>query len=288
MELHKILVPFDFSEPARHAVRYALGFAAHTGADVTILHVVAPPSYDFAMTEPSPEHVRDAALRRAAAAHAQLRSALPCLADRGGPFCEVLEGDPADEIVSALNSGRFDAAVMSTRGASALRRWFTIGSVTSKVLHAAERPVITSVRFENQPSPVAVRRVMCAIDLGQQSRRVLCWGSRAADRFGASMQVAHAAPTLDAHTDREEASRWKESASTRLDAHIRQLQSNLNISAGPLISFAPPAQAISALAHQIRADLVVIGRGVSQDLMGRLRATAYDIIRQCPCPVASI
>jgi nucleotide-binding universal stress UspA family protein len=36
------------------------------------------------------------------------------------------------------------------------------------------------------------------------------------------------------------------------------------------------------------ADLVVIGRGVLQETLGRLRSNAYAIIRHAPCPVLSV
>jgi hypothetical protein len=34
--------------------------------------------------------------------------------------------------------------------------------------------------------------------------------------------------------------------------------------------------------------LIVIGRGVMQKTLGRLRSSAYSIIREAPCPVISI
>jgi nucleotide-binding universal stress UspA family protein len=36
------------------------------------------------------------------------------------------------------------------------------------------------------------------------------------------------------------------------------------------------------------SDLIVIGRGVIQKPLGRLRSSAYSIIREAPCPVISI
>ena len=41
----------------------------------------------------------------------------------------------------------------------------------------------------------------------------------------------------------------------------------------------------AALRHN--ADLVVIGRGKLQKPLGRLRTSAYAIIRESPCPVLS-
>ena len=36
------------------------------------------------------------------------------------------------------------------------------------------------------------------------------------------------------------------------------------------------------------ADLVIIGRGVMQETLGRLRTNVYAIIREAPCPVISV
>ena len=39
--------------------------------------------------------------------------------------------------------------------------------------------------------------------------------------------------------------------------------------------------------HGLTSDLVVIGRGVVRQTLGRLRTSAYAIIREAPCPVLS-
>jgi nucleotide-binding universal stress UspA family protein len=48
------------------------------------------------------------------------------------------------------------------------------------------------------------------------------------------------------------------------------------------------ARAVSQAAIGHNADLIVIGRGVIQKKLGRLRSDAYSIIREAPCPVISI
>ena len=49
-----------------------------------------------------------------------------------------------------------------------------------------------------------------------------------------------------------------------------------------------PGEAIHRIALEQQADLVVIGRGVLQKALGRLRSNEYSIIRESPCPVISI
>jgi len=45
---------------------------------------------------------------------------------------------------------------------------------------------------------------------------------------------------------------------------------------------------VADVAASRRADLLVIGRGAESGLVGRLRANAYAILRESPCPVATI
>ena len=40
IQLKKILVPVDFSDPSSQAVRYAVRFAQHFGSEITLLHIV--------------------------------------------------------------------------------------------------------------------------------------------------------------------------------------------------------------------------------------------------------
>ena len=48
------------------------------------------------------------------------------------------------------------------------------------------------------------------------------------------------------------------------------------------------APCIEDAATRFNSDLVIIGRGVLQERLGRLRTHAYEIIRESPCPVLSI
>jgi nucleotide-binding universal stress UspA family protein len=45
---------------------------------------------------------------------------------------------------------------------------------------------------------------------------------------------------------------------------------------------------VCELAQREKAELLVIGRGSAAGVFGRLRTNAYAMIRQSPCPVASV
>jgi nucleotide-binding universal stress UspA family protein len=53
----------------------------------------------------------------------------------------VVSGDPADVILHYAESSAVDIITMSTHGLSGIKRW-VFGSVTDKVLHAGDMPVL--------------------------------------------------------------------------------------------------------------------------------------------------
>ena len=91
----------------------------------------------------------------------------------------LVEGDPAIEIVRAAHEGNFDLIVMPTHGYGPFRR-FVLGSVTAKVLHDADCPVLTGAHLAdlNPATPIFFRNIVCAVDLGPQSGQALVAGPR--------------------------------------------------------------------------------------------------------------
>jgi nucleotide-binding universal stress UspA family protein len=172
---------------------------------------------------------------------------------------------------------------MPTRGQNAFERLLLIGSVTVKVLHALDCPVITGVDFERHLPPESVDRILCAVDLGPASERVLCTALRAAKRFEAKLSVVHAHAITEFYDED-----WSRTVSERAMQKLRELTERLGVEADLHVELEKAPRAISALALQLGANLVVIGRGVADGLIGRLRADAYEIIRLCHCPVASV
>jgi nucleotide-binding universal stress UspA family protein len=288
VNLHKILVPVDFSSPAGPAIRYALSLAARFQARVTALHVLPPLQFDFAMTQPRTKRIDSLNAVRSANARRALNSFVGDAPSRVEIEREVVLGDAAETIISIANERGFDAIVMPTRGSGPVMRWLLVGSVTSKVLHGAECPVITGVHFGTYHPPLSARRILCAIDLGPRSSHVVCWSWQLAQHFRAELAVAHAAPTPGSAQADFFDETWRSALTLRLREHVETLQTNLRLEPRTYIELGDPPVVISGLARKLSADLVVLGRGASSDLAGRLRADAFDIIRLSPCPVVSV
>jgi nucleotide-binding universal stress UspA family protein len=69
---------------------------------------------------------------------------------------------------------------------------------------------------------------------------------------------------------------------------ITKMQTAAGVEAALCVAVGNIADAVREEARRHNADLIVIGRGVLHEKLGRLRTHAYGIIRQAPCPVLSV
>jgi len=271
-----ILLPVDFSERSVGAAHYAGSLAGHFGCQLTLLHVLVPPQYEFGAVDIAGSMLAELCRDRAEQARKDIQTFLaPGLAGLRVRRV-VLEGDPAGTIVEFAHNERVDLIVMPTHGYGPFRR-FMLGSNTAKVLHDADCPVWTGVHMEDAPTApsIAVRNVLCAVDLGQQSSKTLFWAARLAQEFGARLTLLHVTACGPGVND-------------AASEELRRLQGFVGAEADLEIENGEPARVICAAAERLKADVLVIGRGSAAGVFGRLRTNAYAIIRQSPCPVVSV
>jgi nucleotide-binding universal stress UspA family protein len=187
----------------------------------------------------------------------------------------VREGDPAATILDFAHDEHTSLIVMPTHGYGPFRR-FILGSITAKVLHDADCPVWTGTHVEGIPvSPAPIQRILCAVDLGSQSSKTLCWAAGLAREFGAAVTLLHVTacdPQLRSAAGDE----------------LNRLRCQVGAEADIAIETGEPSRLICASATRLRANLLVIGRGSAAGVFGRLRTNAYAIIRESPCPVVSV
>jgi nucleotide-binding universal stress UspA family protein len=197
MDLSKILLPVDFSEQSVGAARYAGMLACRYQAQVTMLHVVTQSDYPLGAME-VPIDLHD--YRKARVEDAQKRLDAFLTEEFHGMQVQrlLLEGDPATQIVQTAHSSGIHLIVMPTHGYGPFRR-FIIGSVTAKVLHDADCPVLTGVHMEKGPTePTIFRNILCALDLGPQSGKALGWAAELAQQLDARLHLLHVLPQSEA------------------------------------------------------------------------------------------
>lgn len=145
--IQKILVPVDFSECSRKALRYAVPFAKQFGASIALVYVTQI-NYavgEFGMVDsPLMEgQLRDAA---DAALEKLLREEI------GGAVPATKQtriGRPASEIAAAAKEMDADLIIISTHGHTGLKHVF-LGSVTENVARVAPCPVLVVREEEHE------------------------------------------------------------------------------------------------------------------------------------------
>lgn len=285
----KILVPVDFSERAFSAVRYARNLACRFRAELILMHVLPPIPYAMGGFEFGGVVMTDAFAERLPEARKELEDFLANELIGMKVTRLVLEGDPAQMIVDHAHGASVDLIVIPTHGYGPFRR-FLLGSVTAKVLHDAECPVLTGVHLEEGPilEATPLRKVLCAVDLGPQSEKVVRWADQMAQEFQGELVVVHAMSLGETHSEEMFDPEWRVALEERVREKLDELLAGVSTKATIFTESGNPAEVVHCAAQRFQSDLAVIGRSEAAGMFGRLRTNAYSIIRQSPCPVVSV
>jgi universal stress protein A len=140
-EIHRILVPVDFSKHSRRALHEAIGFAKAFGAELHLLHcyplqLSAIDPYGIAPPETYERELREAASRRLSEWGDEAR-AHKVVAQQ-----HISAHSPFTEIAALAEKLAVDLIVMGTRGLSGLKH-VLLGSVADRTIRIATCPVLT-------------------------------------------------------------------------------------------------------------------------------------------------
>jgi nucleotide-binding universal stress UspA family protein len=287
LNLDTILLPVDFSDRSVAAARYAGALACRFQSKVIMLHVV-PNEYPIGGFE-APVAFADWWHDRVDEARSNLYAFLAEDFRRMPVKRLVQEGDPAGHIIDVARAEGVKLIVMPTHGYGPFRR-FILGSVAAKVLHDADCAVLTSAHIENAPAPesLAFRNILCAVDLGRQTRPALEWAGQFAAKFESRLHVVHALPSLEAGQARYFDADFRVALARSAKEEVSALLESAGLRADVLIEHGPVAEVVRNAAESVKADCVVIGRHANSGILGRLHAEAYAIVRESPCPVISV
>jgi nucleotide-binding universal stress UspA family protein len=145
----RILVPLDGSRLGESGIPNAETFAQVFGGELVLLSVLERPMlFDAGASSTSvTAHIEEEEQSRASAM-AYLHTVEKALQKKGLSTSSVLgSGSPADQIIDYAETNAIDLIVMSTHGRSGIGRW-VFGSVTDKVVHAGDTPVLTARAIE--------------------------------------------------------------------------------------------------------------------------------------------
>jgi nucleotide-binding universal stress UspA family protein len=139
--ISRILVPIDGSENARKALEYAAAIAEKINAKITLLYVL-----ERGLFKPKSEEARKIGALILSKAADEVK---------GIELHQKLEsGNPAKIITQMADKGDYDLIVMGSKGKGARMR-FWLGSVSSHVLHYANRSVLIVCQRQEDKGAVA-------------------------------------------------------------------------------------------------------------------------------------
>jgi nucleotide-binding universal stress UspA family protein len=277
-----VICPIDFSEPSRGALRYGAAVAAHSGVGLTVLTVNDPLLVEaFDMTAGSGRLAADARIELERFFHDTFAGHPPAAA----PTFLVATGKPAVEILELSTAVPAGLVVMSSRGATGVRKLF-FGSTAERVLRETTVPVLLTPASDNGPATLAdvrkaVRRILVPVDLSAALEQQVRVASRLAETVDVPLLLVHIIEPVRAmvpghmHTASVDNER-RDRAEQRLHAMIATLPAALRPEA--LVMFGEPSEEIVKIAKDRGAGLIVMGLQSSAVLGPRMGSVTYRVL----------
>lgn len=290
MQLERIVIATDFSEPAAAAAEWAARYFA-PDAQLELIHVIDPddrrrPSADPAHTGISADGEWDRANHRLndmATAFGAERSSV-----------DVRIGRPVDEIVLACHEFGADIVVVG-KHARRVGLLGLLGSTAEELVHRSPVPVLLAA----EPLQAAPRKLLVAVNESHVAPWVVQWARFLVDRFSADATAVHVvgATVFTSALVEEGAGEERRAVvpkgtrserANRADDWLERLCGR-DADRHPLLAdvvFGDPAEEIVRAAERSDVDLVVMGsRGMGKLGSAILGSVAGSVLRHAPCPV---
>ncbi len=287
MMFTNILFPVDFSSSCSQMAPRVASLALSNQAAVTLLHVLELPAGVYREARGYLNLGDITSLR--CRAEQELRDSYPAIFNGiKTSFC-VREGDPCDVIGQYARENQIDVVCMPTRGCGPFRR-LLLGSVTAKVLNDLDIPVLTAAHCENPTARTTGtdKSILCCVDLSEDSIRIIGWALRVARQFQADLRLLHALPAVDEPTENRGVLEVNRYHKERARQRYAELRHEIDFDGDLLLIGGSASHAARETAIKQSSDLIVIGRGVMREQLGRMRTNTYAIVRESPCPVLSV
>jgi nucleotide-binding universal stress UspA family protein len=287
LNIKKILLPVDFPLASLDEIHQGATLARHFNSEIVILHVMTAQSHADGVPEDSRKLARWDLLA-AIIRQAEKQQDLSLEPELEGLTIQskLVNGDVALAIVQTAQDEKADLIMMPSHSFTFYQ--FLLGSVAAKVLHGTGCPVWTGAHLEGPPGrKLAIRNVLCAVDFGPRSDKIVSWGAQMATKFGARLTLANVTAGVElwgpggSYVDQK----WKHELVSNASQQMAKLQQDTSIKADVFIGSGDVPKVLSEAARQTQADLLVTG---CYPYGGHLRTHGYGIICAVQIPVLSV
>lgn len=287
----KILVPLDGSETAEAILPFAQEVAKTCDAELILVTAVQQVGvWDAALTLQVMEKEEETAIQYLTDIVARLGGKTRSL---------VVPGDAAEAILSTADKENADLLAISTHGRSGIRR-FLFGSVATKLLEAAEVPVLFLRPKEGEdkgaPGPV-VRKILVPLDGSDVALSIMPTVEQFAKTMGATLVLYHAVAPVVAYPGFEAAAipdlntitdELQKQASEILSRVAAKAKAN-GVEATTLITLDSAVDGVLRAGDDVKADLIAIGThgrgGLGRMVLGSVADGVVRRSADIPCLV---
>ena len=281
----KIIFATDFSAASDAIAPHVAEMVRHSNAELILVHAFEPISAMY--SDPANLVEFYPVFRKA------VEERLEKFAKDKFPGMSVesilAKGEAADVIVAAVKSNGADLVMMPTHGHGSFRK-FLLGSVTTKVMHDVSCAVWTGVHNDehSRPASIPYRSILCTVtSANEEAHAVIMAAASLANAYKAKLTLVHVVESANAAWEVTLAE-YRQAMIESGEAMLLKLKHEMNLVADIRVVEDMVAPGLSKVAKEVEADLMIVGRGHSQDWMARFTSRLYAIVRDAPCPVLSI
>jgi nucleotide-binding universal stress UspA family protein len=282
-----ILFATDFLPAANAAMPYAVGLAKSFEANLYALHVTEPTNYALppeigvgmqTAVETEKKHLRE-----------ELRHNFP----EGSLRIIEAQGDVATALVTAIEKYEIDLIVLGTRGRTGFEKML-LGSKAEEILRRAPCPVLTI--GPDVPATLGTRGKIASILYATHFGHASAKAARIAVSLAEEYQGKLTALTVLSPDRNDKQGVLKEEIAEACEEELRGLvPEDVQLWCTPhfIIEYGnQPADKILHRAHQVGADLIVLGAHKPEGLPGAAThlptATVHQVISGANCPVLTV
>ena len=276
-QIHRILIPYDFSETAELALEHATFMAKLHKAEIYLLHVIESYSFTSAISNAFSKSQSDYESKIETSANVRLKEIADKLHRNSGMTVNLKTevGKIYKKIIVVAEDLAVDVIVMGTHGASGFQE-FLIGSNSYRVVMGAPCPVIT---VQTHSKKIGFKDIVLPIDNSSVSRQKVKHAVEIAKHYNSVIHISGIMTMNDIEMQR------------RFEVKVHQVKEYCEEHEIPYTVKMFKGENIATLtmdyASQINADLIIIM--TEQESAGLFMGSfAQQVVNHSKIPVMSI